>query len=598
MGCMEDPTSYLDARVNAAACATMLDVTAGQWRRIAGTREAPNPDLPPLLIPGERGAQWHLRDVLTLALAEDRTLHGTTCPPLLPLPTGPRYTPVAEGLADDATGYQLTATRDGHTATAWAQLFTPTAPTRCGQTEKALLLLTPLWPTTDTDIADLLDLLITAAGTRPGWIQALAHTGIGAPDSGLAVVVLPVGDLQTAAAQSSVQATVLSNTDTDDALSDLVSPYLPAAPAAARLPLYPLPAADIAGCLGWDALPWWPAGTATATTCPQWEPGSAVDVEVPEPLRPAAELAHWITTLTPEWGVDARDLQALAASVDPAHTHAPLARAIGQDPAVGFELAAHITWAPVAATAGDLDTTLAAQRQVMGSLDVPEHLIDVLLERIPDPDHAEPVYIPRDLLPTGWAHNLEVDSSSLDDLDVRLQAPAWRRVLAAHHAGTRRHGHADTEVDYVITDELPGRALVAHDQRGITIAAPTAIRTRRITHTRTPADTICAPDRIATVCLLTTPDGEIRGLYRTTDSTTGVLPAQARWRTGLDGQAAMLVAALVGRTHIEALTGRRSEPGALTVMEQLLASTAAAPKVLTGAQLVEIARDSTTIRNR
>lgn len=534
------PNAYLEEFVSGDEAAAVLKVTGGRWRQITGTREDPHPLLTPHVTPGVRGARWHLRDVLAYALAEDRET-AVPMPPLLPLPsdpgTGPRYVQPTDVPARVRLGRELTATGPFGSATVWAQWFEPTSAVRCGVRESSVLMVTPLWPSTQFDVQQVVESVVREAVATAGWSE---HFRPGR--DWLTVVVLPVGNDPLL---RSVRQLVFTAAE----VADLVMRR----PLAARSVVAQMPAADVAACVGWPALPWWPEGTATRSLCALWEPGKPATTPVPASLADRARLAQWITRQEP-WGrVTQADYAQLARMCDPARTdrrgfHAQV------EPAEGFELAVDIRWdlSSPDQQPGQPDA-FAALDQIMASQDVPADIEATLRPWLGDPTYAAPAHYDFDDLPDEWVGLIREGLPYLDDKGD-LDTPRWRHLRQVHEQQTLEL-HPDTpmdadEWDFAVIGPLHAPVIV--DEHGITFAAPTGHAPFYGIFPEVPARAI--DGQVESVLLLASSEGHYRGLYRTTHGVLGVLPAKAQFLVGLEGQMAVLAAAFTGHDVRDLIT--------------------------------------------
>ncbi|WP_027467270.1 hypothetical protein [Curtobacterium sp. UNCCL17] len=250
------------ATLTAQESARLLGISLSRFRQLAGTRAAPDPILgAPEKEHGVRGAAWHLEAVLRTALVRG---YGSaeSIPPLLPHPSEVRYQPAFEQGARRI----VTIARGQRSHQVWAELYRP----RGHGAAYDLLVVTALdddWFVTPEDDAAIAQEFF---GALPGS-QSTRH---------LAVVHIPVaGKLYYV--PNLVRVAVLHR---DLFTSDGRNAPMPR--------WYNVPAQDVAACLGWDAIPVWPASCITAANVSMWAPGHPVPVVVP-----AATQALWNAAL-------------------------------------------------------------------------------------------------------------------------------------------------------------------------------------------------------------------------------------------------------------------------------------------------------------
>ncbi len=569
-------TAYLTEDIDAAEAAATLGVSAARWRQIAGTRANPNPVLPPDNKAGERGARWKLRHVLDYAAAQDRDLRQPL-PPLLPLSGGPRYMPTGPSTGA-RPGYELSLPIGTDSSAVWAQLFIPTQTRRCGHPEQCLLLLTPLWPADAYQVGRDVPQYLLQAAARPGWGDALrAHP------AGVSVVIL--NDEPSA---WFVRAVLLDAQD----LTTALSPTLAAMSESYGLSPDPqnFPAQDVATCLGWPALPWWPKGTATRSLCARWNPGAPVTTNIPEALRARERVTHWLLRQVPRIPATQSDFDEAARMYDPARQeglHALIAKQHGLQPQAagqvpeGYELAVTLRWDPASPSVTGADAQPSrALDQVMTTPHVPAEITTVLHHWLGDPTYTAPVYLPRDLLPTDWWDLVDQSRRVLPVAEDERTTPRWQRMISTHLRESADHNpdydQDETSLDLGLIGPL--NAPIILDAQGITIAAPTGYQPSASSWKDEPARALARRDdmerdQVRDVLLLTSPSGEVRGLYRTEYDDLAPMPAKGSWMTGLNGQAAVMVAACLDLATEDVIDLRnRAETSGDEPMEQLLRS--------------------------
>ncbi|MFZ2343960.1 MAG: hypothetical protein WAW08_05140, partial [Candidatus Microthrix parvicella] len=346
-----------------------------------------------------------------------------------------------------------------------------------------------------------------------------------------------------------------------------------------RFDHYTAPAVDIAACLGWPALPWWPKGTASRSLCALWEPGKPVTTDIPERLSDRRRAATWLASRTvdtpnifdafladafddPSWLSRGRatdvDYGALARMLDPAHTEGFADQQARRTTAVpdGFELAVNLTWEPVSPAPVPAAQPMRALDHVLGSLATPADLGRVILDWVGDPTYTLPAHCPWTALPEPWRQELQTPIADYVD-EGDTTSPRWQRLLRAHQTYLDEAGVTDDDQPrFVELGTLQAPAVL--DEHGITFCSPTGYRPFRDDQEDQPGQALTAPDddddKPFEVLLLTDAQDQTRGLVRFVSGRIAPLPGKSQVMTGPIGQAAVIAAAVTGATT-ESVTG-------------------------------------------
>lgn len=521
---------YLTAHVNAKEAAALLQVSASRWRQVTGSRTTPDPIIGPgYTEPGRRGARWPLRRVLQYAMTTQRDL-PTPLPPLLPHPDGdPRYSPSSSRTVRTSQPAS-TATP---TTSAWIDLHQPRSRALCGHAEAPVMVLTPTWPTTTWPMISQMQPLVGAALQSHTWelelnelerlvivIAPISEGGFTrhvSPD--LRVYDVDAGWLEKA---RSMHAEALSSQ------AILIS--------ARRVEV---PAGDIAAAIG-QPLPWWPAGTATSSTCPRWAPGHPVTVTVPADDAGRLEAAQWLrqpTILDRERATQrptdligasleqqARRLASMVLPTNQGHLKPPMETSELPE---GLEVAAHIAWPepidpPASVDPWPLLDTLLDEESA------PAHVVDELFGYFGDPRYAPVARIEFASIPDLWA-DLFRDQAKRCHVQP-LRTPRWRTLQAASPEGTP-----------ATFGPLDAPAIV--DSHGITWLPPTGHQTtgHDAPHEALPH----LSDGPHEVLLVREANNDrVRGWVRTLNGYLSPLPAKSQFDMGNHGDTVILVSAL------------------------------------------------------
>lgn len=566
---------YLEGLVDAKEAARILGVSSARWRQIAGSRESPNPDLGPLSVePGRRGGRWRLRSVLEYAMRADQSTNAPV-PALLPPAGGARYEPVERRVADAPPAREIqirtAAGRQQHAV--WAQLFSPTTYHRCGFEEPCVLFLTPLWPAGGIDVtANFWDIVIAALAV-PGW-----RSSLGPRPAPLTVVTLGRDDRNTPTATPvavhEVTADEIARLDTH---ASRTSPNSHDQMRLGSRPVdYWVPARDTAACLGWPALPWWPEGTASRSTCAIWEPGSPVTITAPASMAERSEAVTWLTNTaghTTPAGLG--DLMALISDVAPAQFSSTRA----SEPTLpdGFEVAVNISWP----TAPDKPPSDARQDRalhaILDSPTTPPAVGRVLIDYFGDPAYTRPANVRLADLPPRWANLIRDHLEHAEPVERDVATPRWRMLEEARQVAGPVDPTAGRRVHFG-----PAQAPAIVDDQSVTWLAPTGYQAvdpdADHPHTALPApddpphEVLFLHDGLDT-------QGAPRGWLRTATDAVMPLPGKSQARTDEYGHSVVLRAAILRtsvtdvleqdrRRTLEAFEAR--EPVAPHEMERLL----------------------------
>lgn len=560
---LHPPQAYLTAQIDTAEAAKLLRISQQRWRQIAGTRADPN--LQGTVQPGQRGARWAMRHVLQFAMTENRAIDDL--PPLLPDEAEPRY---------QLQGGAELVVPSMSPAKAWAWLCVPTRDVRCGIDQAPVLVLAPLWPNDWPRIRANTHPFVREALAQPRWQdQALG--------SGLTVVLLPIGDNNLGYGHVRVQ-----QIDADE-LDDILALGRALRPGSWGRDVddYLVPAQDAADSLGWPAMPWWPEGTATRSTCSRWRPGHPVEISVPESMRDRVAASTWLTNREPGGLATRPDFDELARMFDPARTsggHWDHAYVTAPD---GYEPAVTLRWDASSPDRQPGGHPFRALDHVMADPDTPETIAATIHGWLGDHTYAAPARYDYDNLPHPWPHLLRRIDAPQVQLAAVERTPRWSRLLRAHHDA------GDTIERLVTLGPLHAPAVLGNT--GVTFAAPTGYHPDGDQANDTPGDALWTDPRdpMHEILLMPSTGGALRGLYRTVSETIAPLPAKASWMVGLEGQAAVLTAAFTGRTTNDALHTifNNPTPSWETPMYELLAQITG-PVTLEPAAITRIATET------
>lgn len=391
------PDDYLQPgkSLTAAEAAKLLGISLTRFRQLAGTRAEPDPVLgPPVKADGVRGAGWPLRAVLQAALARGAT---GGVPPLLPDPNGPRY---RLSTLPEARRMVSVNQRFGDEATAWADLYEPT-----GYYGRALILVTPLNGAYLSD-GDLLRLTRNLAAQTSDFPSTC---------NGATIVRMPI-----AGAYDFVPAIRAVTTRLENEQVDMVAAYN-------------VPAADLAGCLGWSAVPVWPEDSVSPAAIAMWAPSSPVPITIPahaQALWSAAMLAARTADEASDetLRLSARTLEAHLYDAVDGRRHENLSL---DD---GFESA--VEWRPLPRPA-HLDEAhtkdfFAAGSLLVSTAGLPAHATDAILGYFGDWAYSAPRGIDRRGIPDHWVQAFGLLRQRVTPLPDNERDTARVRALVAH----------------------------------------------------------------------------------------------------------------------------------------------------------------------
>lgn len=531
---------YPSATIDGKEAATVLGVSSGRWRQITGTRESPHPVIGPgQTETGRRGAQWPLSRVLQYAMDTRRDL-PTPLPPLLPYPDGhPRYRLHSSRALRSASR----PTPGAPAVTAWADLFTPDTRNLCGHPESPVLLLTPTWPTESWSVLTQLQPLVGAALHSRTWEDELSTI------SRLTIVLAPIGeDVPTAAWQhiSSLLKTIYADQDWLKQARAMHAEARPSTTWGQTVDRLDLPARDVAAALG-RAVPWWPAGCATSSTCARWAPNHPVTVTVPAPDADRLEAARWVQRSElpfDAWLADP-DPQPPVETLEHKRALRLAAMALPSPPALapshadiyvpeGLEAAAVIDWPTPFESPTDV-APWPLLDSLLGDEHVPAHIAVALADYFGDPRYAPMARMSLADLPKVWT---ELFRQAATHHRVDPQATHRWRILRA----------ADPEGVPVTLGPLRTPAIIGTET--IVWLPPTGYRPE--TPGDDPAEALPASDDAHEVLLVREGTFDrVRGWARTLDGQVIPLPARSQFDMGLHGDTVVLMAALSGRAPSE-----------------------------------------------
>lgn len=455
------PDDYLRVSVDAKDAARMLGVSAGRWRQISGSHDRPHPLLgAPILEPGRRrGARWPMRGIFTYALT--RNQHTNTPPPPLLPASEARYRSARGAVWNAPPAREIALPQPTH-GSVWAQLFTPTEPRRCGYDEPTVLLLTPLWTTDWPSVQVHLADVVRAAVETPGWHDILMPFSDRV--SAISAVILT-----SEPEQGNVLVHEFNPADVERATA--TDSHRPARPA----PLlagwqftgtsYWAPATDVAQCLGLSALPLWPKGTASRSTCAVWEPGTPVPITVPASMADRSEATHWLLSQPETEHAAADDYLWLASNIVPGrferysqHDYDTIPR--------GFELATTITWPPPIDSRPNSKPSRALN-VIFDSPATPPAVARTLADWFGDPAYTQPLHLRfEDIVEGPWAELMH-DYNAVTAA-TRQDSPRWTELEKARQEASPADPTAARRVLFG-----PHQAPALIDDASITWLAPT-----------------------------------------------------------------------------------------------------------------------------
>lgn len=431
--------AYLDEErevVDGREAAQILGVSDGRWRQLTGTRADPKSPLGAGIIEeGTRGARWPLRAVLEYALSQDRKI-TTPIPPLLPHPAErQRYESVRGRSYGAAPAAEIRIEQRGdRPVVVRGELFVPRGYDQAGTEVGSVLLVTPLWPTPDYAVTTRPVALRLAreAMMQPGWAEITRGT------PALTLVALPVGSEHSFHHSPWVEV-VEFDEPVLEALTSASVEQLDEVQLSVHDVGYKAPATDVAACLGMPALPWWPEGTATASTCSRWATGQPVTLSHPPAAADRWQAKQWLlhhlhNDLWGAEGITHVELLSLAESVDPARWEAGLTHKWEPDLPAGFEVAAKLL------PAEELDVPrgvswFQALDVIARNAAIPLRVGRALLDYFGDPAFRGPATLPLETFPPEWTASLRTAARPNTTPGAR-----WDRVKTAHTARTTSVG--------------------------------------------------------------------------------------------------------------------------------------------------------------
>ncbi|MBD8537119.1 hypothetical protein [Plantibacter sp. CFBP 13570] len=390
-----------DTLISGEEGASLLGVSAGRFRQLAGSREEPGLFGEPVLEPGKRGGRWPLRRVLQVALEENRELSAPV-PALLSMERGFRYRRRG-GFATHLEGDQFEPSGD-----IWVDVYAPTERVRCGFEEPLLVTVTSL-----SESSASFPALVRHAGNEAWRRYAGEHGTWGASNHrnqipALAVVEIPTGEY----ARPWCRAWDVSEKEAGGEWNVYSSNNVPAA--------------DVAAAIGLRALPWWPKGTATAASLAAWRPGYPVRFPFAPSTTALWNAMQWVRARAA--GTSSESLEALrAALMMSIRVSAPRQKT----PPEGFEEAAIIG----IEDPGPIDEPREGTPWFVPSLDdlladasTPRVIGTTLINHFGDRRFSAPHQILRANI-TGmwvdWFERLEAGASS----QIVHREPRWQRLI-------------------------------------------------------------------------------------------------------------------------------------------------------------------------
>lgn len=535
---------YLRAEVSTKEAARILGVTEGRWRQITTSRPTPDPILgEPITRPGTRGNQWPLRGVLAYALEKDQHT-AVPIPPLLPLPSGERRYDSIKGRVWNAPAHAFLADPEPREVGGgvFAQMFAPRPYDLCGHEQPPVLMLTPLWPAADHHVIAHASHYVAQALEVPGWDTIMPST------PHLPVVIAPTGSEYSRVTNMikvlEFDATALAALAPAFADPDEPQQWTPYRIGPAED--YYVDVSDIAACLGWPVLPYWPEGTATMSTCSRWKPGAPVDITVPASMQRRLEVARWLAHQPASSPEESDDLLSLAEKFH-VRTYDPHRSQWNPKLPAGLELAVKINWpAPLAQPSSPTSGWRALDR-LYDDPATPPKIADDLAAWIGDPAYARPSTLHFADLPAPWPGHFQAVMSRPAAVGEIPSTARWRRLVEA--AG-------DVVPAYLRSAELgPLKAMTLFGPESVTWLAPTGFTPEEPEDDRPelaiPADPTDPPQE-AILMRSSHKSHVITGWVRTLHGALAPLPAKAQW--GLDDEttALVLTAALMGKSMREA----------------------------------------------
>lgn len=535
---------YLRAEVSTKEAARILGVTESRWRQITTSRPSPDPVLGERITrPGTRGGQWKLRGVLSYALEKDQR---TTCPipPLLPLPSGERRYDSIKGRVWNAPAHTFLNDPEPREigGGVFAQMFAPRPYDLCGHEQPPVLMLTPLWPAADYDVLAHAAHYVAGALKVTGWADIMPST------PHLPVVIAPTGS------EYSSPPRMISVLEFDAPALKALAPALADPDQPQRWTPYRIGPAedyvvefsDIAACLGWPVLPYWPEGTATMSTCSRWKPGAPVDITVPASMQRRLEVARWLAHQPATSPEESDDLLSLA-ELFHVRSYDPHRSEWSPDLPAGLELAVKINWPEPLAKPSSPASGWRAVDRLYDDPATPPKIADDLAAWVGDPAFARPSTLRFADLPAPWPDYFQALLARPAAVGEIPSSARWRRLEEA--AGDLNPAHLRAA-------ELgPLRAMALFGPESVTWLAPTGFSPDETDADRPelaiPSDPTDPPQE-AILMRSSHKSHVITGWVRTLHGGLAPLPAKAQW--GLDDEmtALVLTAALMGKSMSEA----------------------------------------------
>lgn len=496
-------------------------------------------------------------------------------PPLLPLPNAVARYESIKGRVWNAPESVLLVDPDRATQNpgAYAQLFAPTAYNLCGHEQPPLLLLTSLWSDGQSPIlthANITRYVTQALQNAPGWTDMLDRN-----QPRLAVVIIP--------------------TATTDRVYERVAAYEYDAPVLFSLANQPkdlgawahrnhvnqllnvpaeeyqVPAADVAACLGWSALPCWPEGTATESTCSRWHPETPVDIAVPASMARNLEIGRWIAHRS---GVDAADsdnLTALAALFDPVTRAQASEHKWNPDLPHGLQVAVRITWPDPMPKGSRTASPWTALDRLYADPATPPAIAADMHTWLGDPRYASSARLMFTDLPEPWTRLFAAaaENPSTDD-----DTPRIRRLRAAAGDYTPEALSVSTFGPLSTPAVLSTKEIVWLPPAGFSPEHPADAHPALAI----PDDPHDPPFEV--LFIRSEGTGLVAGWCRTLAGKLAPLPAKSQWGTGDEWNALILTAALEdlslqqiqdaqNRRFAAALAGDYTNPEDLPMLRQI-----------------------------
>jgi hypothetical protein len=587
----------------------MLGIGESRWRQITAARPDPDPILGERIKRvGTRGSVWTMRGVLNYALAQR---HNTTelIPPLLPMPDGEaRYQSILGQVFGAPATASLTDPYLGLRApSAFAEMFVPTSYALCGHPQPPLLLLTGLWSegasTTFTPWG--VTRHVVEALQVPGWKEVLDRD-----QPRLAVAIVPTAwdswpddaDVNAYEYDPSVLFLILDRLR-DEGMRRLQRGVDARNPPSAE---YRVPATDVAACLGWSHLPYWPTGTATIATCTAWSPGAPLEIGVPASLSRNLEIGRWIAEQARSSEADqaggneaADDLTALAATFDPVTPGIADRHHWNPEVPEGLEVAVRINWPEPMPLGSRTASPWIALDRLYSDPDTPPAMAVDMHRWLGDPAYAPPATWRFAEIPEAW---VALFRAAAKGPNAPQDNPRLRRLFGAAGDAAPESLTANT------FGPLKAPAVMTSEE--VVWLPPTGFSTQRGADDR-PATALPQDDGASLFEALFLRDQSTRivgGWARTVTGELVPLPTKSQWGKGDEWSALILTAALEDLTLSQIQdASRRSRGAALDEngsdrqgppMHRLLQNVGAQPVTVLWHDLLIHARETWEILNR